>query len=192
MASSVVLARGALTLAVVLAVCLGLASPVRAQASDAADDAGVRAMGAAAGAQIRAAKSRLTGLVTFMSTTPGAPVRVAASAADPADARAAAFLAVHGRAFGIAGPSWARVERVTGPDALGMERVRYRQMHAGIPVTAGEMSLHLKGASVVAVAAKTLAVDNTLNATPSFTADEAAARARTYVEKHFPGQATSY
>jgi len=192
MASSALLARVTLTLAVVLAACLGLAAPVRAQTSDAADDVGVRAIGAAAGVPIRAAKSRLTGLVTFMATTPGAPVRVAASAADPADARAAAFLAVHGRAFGIAGPSWARVERVTGPDALGMERVRYRQMHAGIPVTAGEVSLHLKGASVVAVAAKTLTVDAALNATPSFSADEAEARARTYVEKHFPGQATSY
>jgi Zn-dependent metalloprotease len=192
MASSVVRARTALGLAVLAAACLGLASPARAQTDDAADDMGIRAMGAAAGAAVRAAKSQVTGLVTFMSAAPGTPVKIGANANDPADARAAAFLSAHGRAFGLAGASSARVERVTRPDALGMERVRYRQTHAGVPITAGELSVHLTGASVVAVTAKTLAVDDTMNMTPSFSADEAASQARTYVDKHFPGQATGY
>ena len=102
---------------------------------------------AAAAGPVHTISSALTGLVSFMSTRPGALVPVAAAATDPADTRAAAFLAAYGGAFGIAGPAWGRVERVTGPDDLGMERVRYRQLHAGIPVTAGEMSIHLKGAS---------------------------------------------
>ena len=127
-----------------------------------------------------------------MSTQAGTPVPIAASATDQADVRAAAFLATYGGAFGIAGPAWGRVERVTGPDDVGMERVRYRQLHAGIPVTAGEMSIHLKGAGVVAVHAKTLVVKDKIKTTPSFSADEAAARAKALMDKHFPGMATRY
>jgi bacillolysin len=183
--------RIALLPTVVLAGLLALAAAAHAQAP--ADPVGtsVRAMAAAAG-PVNTVSSPLTGLVSFMSTRPGAPVPIAAAATDPADVRAAAFLAAYGAAFGIAGPAWGRVERVTGPDDLGMERVRYRQLHAGIPVTAGEMSIHLKGASVIAVHAKTLVVRDTINPTPSFSADEAAARAKALMDKHFPGMATSY
>ena len=41
-------------------------------------------------------------------------------------------------------------------DALGQEHVRLQQLHDGIPVTAGEMIVHLKGDRVVAVNAHTL------------------------------------
>jgi Zn-dependent metalloprotease len=44
-----------------------------------------------------------------------------------------------------------RLDRVAGPDALGRHLVRYRQVHAGIVVTAGEVSVHLDGKGVVAV-----------------------------------------
>ena len=170
--------RVGLPLTLILSGFLGLASAARAQAPAVSVEAGLQAMRAAAAAPVNTVSSTLTGLVSFMSTQPGAPVPVAATATDSADARAAAFLAAYGRAFGIAGPAWGRVERVTGPDDLGMERVRYRQLHAGIPVTAGEMSIHLNGTGVVAVPAKTLVVKNKINPTPSFSAEEATARAR--------------
>ena len=184
--------RVGLPLTLILAAFLGFTSPARAQAPADPGEASLQAMHAAAGGSVSTVSSRLTGLVSFMSTKPGAPVPVAAAATDSAEARAAAFLSAYGRAFGIAGPAWGRVERVSGPDDLGMERVRYRQLHAGVPVTAGEMSIHLNGASVVAVAAKTLVVKNKINPTPSFSAEEATARAKAFVDKHFPGMATSY
>ena len=184
--------RVGLPLTLILAAFLGFASSARAQAPADPGEARLQAMRAAAGGSVSTVSSRLTGLVSFMSTQPGAPVPVAAAATDLAEARAAAFLSAYGRAFGIAGPAWGRVERVSGPDDLGMERVRYRQLHAGVPVTAGEMSIHLKGASVVAVAAKTLVVKNKINPTPSFSAEEATARAKAFVDKHFPRMAMSY
>ena len=54
------------------------------------------------------------------------------------------------------------------------------------------MSIHLKGAGVVAVHAKTLVVKGKINPTPSFSADDAVARAKSLMDKHFPGMATSY
>jgi len=176
---------------VLLGALLALGAAADAQAPADAVASSVRAMAAVAG-PIHTASSPLTGLVTFMSTRPGAPLPLAADVTDPAHVRAAAFLAAHGGAFGIAGPSWGRVERVTGPDHLGMERVRYRQLHAGIPVTAGEVSIHLKGASVIAVHAKTLVVKDTIDPTPSVTTADASARAKALMDKHFPGMATGY
>ena len=182
--------RVSLVPSLVLAALLALAAAAQAQAPADAVASSVRAMAAAG--PIHTVSSPLTGLVSFMSTRAGAPLPLAAAATDPAHVRAAAFLAAYGGAFGIAGPAWGRVEAASGPDQLGMERVRYRQLHAGIPVTAGEVSIHLKGASVVAVHARTLIVKDAINPTPSLGEGDALARAKALVDKHFPGMATGY
>lgn len=100
--------------------------------------------------------SPTTGLVTFLSTEPGRPVpgRLPASAA--ADARARDFLDAHGATFGIANANNLILERVSEPDEVGIEHVRYRQTYGGMLVTGGALTVHLRGGDIVAVNAKTL------------------------------------
>lgn len=184
--------RAALTALAALVAWLGVASIAAAQVPSDPVGASVRAMDSAAAAPVNAVASPLTGLVSFLGTKAGAPVPIAALPGDSAAVRAEAFLASYGRAFGIAGASWGRIERITAADDLGTERVRYRQLHLGIPVTAGEMSIQLHGAGVVAVHAKTLVVKEKINPVPSFSAQEASARAAAFVSNHFPGVAATY
>src|SRR5215475_6482220 len=115
----------------------------------------------------------------------GAPVPLGVSAASAPETRARAFLAIHGRAFGIAGDPNVAHFRSHGPDEVGMEHVRFQQLHGGIPVTGGELTVHLRGAAVVAVNSKTLEVEPNVPVTPAITADEALATAEALIAKHF-------
>src|SRR5262249_33730160 len=54
-----------------------------------------------------------------------------------------------------------------------------------IPVTGGELTVHLRGAAVVAVNSKTLDVEPNVPVTPAITADEALATAEALIAKHF-------
>ena len=173
-------------LALLLVGFSGLPCPAWAQAAGGSVAAAVQALRSAAPAPASVVSSRLTGLVSFLSTAPGAPVPVTAWPTDPAAVRADAFLASYGSAFGLPDVAHARVDRVTARDALGMEHVRYRQLHAGIPVTGGELAVHLRGAAVVAVNAKILHVAEKVDVTPSIEASDALDRARAIVDKHYP------
>ncbi|MGH9894522.1 MAG: M4 family metallopeptidase, partial [bacterium] len=135
----------------------------------------VLAMEAAAGAPVEVTRSPLTDLVSFVTTGPGHPVRLDVPASARASERALAFLGAYGKAFGIGDPSRFRVLRATLKDQVGMEHVRLQQLHKGIPVTAGELSVHLRGASVVSVLAKTLPDPADLETTPEIGAGEAGA-----------------
>ena len=135
----------------------------------------VLAMEAAAGAPVEVTRSPLTDLVGFLATSPGHPIRLDVPASAPASERALAFLGAYGKAFGINDPSKVRVLRATPKDEVGMEHVRLQQLHEGIPVTAGELTVHLRGASVVSVLAKTLPDPAGLETTPEIGAGEAGA-----------------
>ena len=66
------------------------------------------------------------------------------------------FLAAHGAAFGLTDAPELLVRRVQTSDEVGMDHVRLQQLHQGIPVTAAEINVHLQGANVLSVNAKTL------------------------------------
>jgi bacillolysin len=118
----------------------------------------IDALSAAAAAPVDASVSPRTGLVTFLSTSPGAPIPLSEAArGGSAEARARDFLARWGDLFGFAGQPELLTERVSPVDRVGMEHVRFRQLHRGVPVTGGELTVHLRGDAVVAAHARTLA-----------------------------------
>ena len=148
----------------------------------------VQRMESAAGAPLVTSRSSVSGLVTFMATSAsasGAAIAVAASPQSSAETRARDFLSSHGHAFGIVDVANVAHFRSHGPDIVGTEHVRFRQLHGGIPVTAGELTVHLRGAGVVAVNAKTLDVNEKISTTPTVDADAALARAKALIAKQF-------
>ena len=127
-------------------------------------------MSQAAGTRVQTSRSPVTGLVTFMST-PTAPIGVALPATANAEARARVFLNAHGQAFGIGSAADAAHVRSRGPDAVGTEHARFQQLYGGVPVTAGEIMVHLRGAKVVGVNAKILDLPEPVDTIPTVSAD---------------------
>ncbi|MEQ1907835.1 MAG: M4 family metallopeptidase, partial [Vicinamibacterales bacterium] len=95
-------------------------------------------------------KSAETGVASFASTD-GRGVLLAMPASAPAEARARSFMAAYGTAFGVSDNSELALLRTTPADSLGVEHVRFQQRHLGVPVVAGELVVHLRGARVIAV-----------------------------------------
>jgi len=147
-----------------------VAQPLRPAAAAAVDR-----MELAAGGGVSVTNGR-RGLVRFVSTAPGAGIPV--SAAGPAEDRARSFLGEYGDAFGIGREVAMATTHVSGMDAVGMEHVRFQQTYDGIPVTGGELTVHLNGRSVVAVNARTVAGLDGVATTPVVTAAEALVLAR--------------
>jgi len=110
----------------------------------------------ASGGSVETTASSLTGLVSFVSTRPGFGIPLAARASDSPGARAFQFVQDFGKAFGLDSTDRVIVTTVSAVDVAGMEHVRLQQVIGGIPVTGGELTVHLRGATVVAVNAKTL------------------------------------
>jgi Zn-dependent metalloprotease len=106
----------------------------------------------------------------------------------PAHERAMAFVEDYGAAFGLRGRTEAEPIGPARRDALGQDHVRLQQLHDGVPVTAGQLIVHLQGDRVVAANAHTLA---DLPPLPGPTVAPAAAvdAARALVSKHRPEQA---
>lgn len=127
-------------------------------------------------------RSERSGLVTFASSQQSG-IRVDALATAPAEGRALAFVDQYGAAFGLPSRNAARPLGASAADVLGQEHVRLQQLHDGIPVTAGEMIVHLKGDRVIAANAHMLDSLPAL-ATPDVSPAAAADKARAVVEKH--------
>jgi Zn-dependent metalloprotease len=163
--------------------CLTGAGLAQAFLNDPVSDA-IDRMSQAAGAPVETSRSPVTGLVTFMST-PAGPIGVPLPATAHAEARARAFLQAHGRAFGVADAGDAAHLRSRGPDNLGMEHVRFRQLHAGVPVTGGELTVHLRGVRVVGVNGKILDLPEPVDTNPTVSADGALAAAETVIARRF-------
>src|SRR5262245_44408622 len=141
-------------------------------------------MSQAAGAPVKASRSKVNGLVTFMST-PAAPIDVSLPPTANAEARARAFLHAHGHAFGIDAAADVAHVRSHKPDAIGRERARFQQLHKGVPVTGGEIMVHLRGPKVVGVTAKILDLPDPVDTNPTVSADEARAAAETFIADRF-------
>ena len=101
-----------------------------------------------------------------------------------ADNAAREFLDDYGAAFGLYSNGSTQVKR-TSTDELGMKHVRMQQLINGIPVTGGEINLHLSNNAVTAVNAKTVEVVETLNTSPSITASVAKEKALALVIKYY-------
>jgi bacillolysin len=127
---------------------------------------------AAAGAPVRATISPDTGLVTFLSTEPRGSVPVVGAAATSPEEIARAFLRSNGAAFGF-NTGAVTLARPAERDALGMDHVRFRQTVRGVPVTAGEITVHLRGSDVVAVNAETIPETDIVDVAPEITAETA-------------------
>ena len=127
------------------------------------------------GPSVRVAEHRETGKVRFIGTAAGRPIArprgVRATASPRVAARA--FLARHGKAFGLAEPAQElRVESSHGGSA-GRSSVRFQQLRDGIPVMGGELVVNLdRGGNVLSAGGETAPAAATR--TPSVTA--AAAR----------------
>lgn len=148
-----------------------------------AADADIQTLEAAAGGAAEIGRSQLTGQVNFISTEPGRAIPLNVAPGSSAEQRALAFIDAYGDAFGLNIASQVKITAASGKDDVGMEHVRLQQLHKGVPVTAGEMTLHLKGDSVVSVLAKTLPGLESQNVTPKITADEAAQTVRNVLAK---------
>jgi bacillolysin len=163
--------------------CLSTAALAQALFDDPVSNA-IDRMSQAAGAPVQTSKSPVTGLVTFMST-PTAPIGVALPATANAEARARVFMNAHGQAFGIGSAADAAHVRSRGPDAVGTEHARFQQLYGGVPVTGGEIMVHLRGAKVVGVNAKILDLPEPVDTNPTVSADEALAAAETFIADRF-------
>ncbi len=114
---------------------------------------------------VRTTVSDRTGFITFVSTQPGQSIAVRADIAAPANERALEFVSRFGSAFGVAAEDLV-VEGVSGFDQVGMEHVRFRQTHQGVPITGGEVIVHLRGSGVVAANAKAVVDFGDVEVTP--------------------------
>jgi len=142
--------------------------------------AGLPGLSAAAGAEVQATVSRRSGVVSFLSTTAGAPIPAPGSSAED---RARGFLGQQAALFGLRSADDLATLRIGPVDDLGMERVRFQQTHRGVPVTGGEISVHLRGRNVVAVHAKTLPNLGAVPTVPALSAADARERARAYLAR---------
>ncbi len=127
------------------------------------------------------ATSPLTGHATFASSR-GRGILVAAPESAGAAERALAFIASYGRAFGITGAGQVRLQRASGGDSQGFEHVRFQQVYQGVPVTAAELTVHLKGSRVM-VANGHLVDDLPASVVPIVPAEAAQTTARAVIGK---------
>lgn len=166
----------------VLLVLAMFAAPVAAQ-EDRANEA-LAAMRAAARSELLIKRSARSGLATFVSAPQGRSIPLTDRTALTPSARALSFVAAYGDAFGLRGNQNVRVER-TERDALGVDHVRMKQVVAGVPVTGGELIVHLRGSSVVAANGKTLEGLDGFDVIPALAANQAENIARTFITRRF-------
>src|SRR5687768_2554194 len=148
-----------------------LAAPLLAATPQSVDDALRELQAGAPGLQ--ASRSPLTGLVTFIAAPRGSTLSSSALGGDTAEERALSFLAGRGALFGLTDPAAELRLDSQHSDELGLTHVRFGQLYQGVPITGGEMIVHLRGDRAVSVTAKTWPVEPAVATRP--TVDPAAA-----------------
>jgi bacillolysin len=133
------------------------------------------------------ARSDKDGRVRFAASS-GRGVLLPGMAAARAEARAMAFVELYGESFGLRARSDARPLGPAQTDGLGVEHVRLQQLHDGVPVTAGEFLVHLRGERVMAANGRTLS-DLPALLSPTLTPSLALEQAQALITKHLPDQA---
>ena len=89
-----------------------------------------------------------SGLAVFAAAR-GQGILLPVAETDTAADRASVFVDLYGQAFGLQGRADVRLSRAPRRDALGLEHVRFQQVHQGVPVAGGEFLVHLRGARAV-------------------------------------------
>jgi bacillolysin len=125
-----------------------------------------------------------SGFVAFAASQSGG-VRLPTPPGASAEERALTFVDFYGLRFGLADRTQARPTRAPFVDGLGTEHVRLQQLHRGVPVTAGELVVHMIGARVTSANGHVLGSFPD-NMTPTITAESARQGARELLEKHRP------
>jgi bacillolysin len=177
--------RGTFQLSLWLILILTCPTAGRAQDAMARAKQAMQAIEVAAGRAFTSTWSPVTGLVTFLATQAESPLSVAVAGRTTPEDVSQAFLAVYGAAFGIYDRADMQVTSVQATDAVGMQHVRLQQLHRGIPVTAGELTVHLRGSAVIAVHAKTVADLTALDVIPTLSPKEAQAQVHAFLTKRF-------
>jgi len=153
--------------------CLSITLPVHAQRTGAVRET-LNRMEAAAGGKVEVTLSAQTGLVSFLSADARTPVPVADASARNPEEMALAFLRSYAGAFGLRdAANELEISKPAWRDSLGHDHVRFQQVFRGIPVRAGEISVHLRGSNVVAVNAETLPGLAGIDVRPTFFANQA-------------------
>jgi len=147
-------------------------------------DAFVQSMQEASGGTATIERSPQTGLAIVAALPDG----VAVMGDDTSSERAFVFLDQYGEAFGITDPKM-QVTVTSVQDAetdeASMDHVRLQQTHQGVPVTAGELTLHLREDRIRFVLAKTLNGLEDLDTEPALSAGEARTEVEEFLIKHF-------
>lgn len=133
----------------------------------------IKAMEQASGDPLKFTLSKKSGLATFLTTKPGREIPIRGRAFGNAKERARSFLKNYGETFGLHDPSEYRIIQYRGPDDIGMEHVRMQQLFKGIPITGGQLTVHMRGSLVSAVHSKTLRNIEQLQTSPTVTPSEA-------------------
>jgi bacillolysin len=163
---------------------LAYPADLRAQSIPDAVTRATKEMGLLAGEPVEVTRAPVTGLATFIKTRPGRPIPVPDSSLTGPEDRALAFIGSHGMAFGLQDASRVRVTHTRAADETGMDHVRLQQLYSGVPVTGGELTVHLRGSHVVSVNGKTLAETEKINTVPTVTAERALSFAQIVLAKH--------
>lgn len=163
-----------------LSLVMALSTPLHAQP----DNVALRRLQADA-RPLDVTSSALTGYPSFIRghiPVPGARAPVAPTAA------ARAFLVAYGAALGVADPATELVPLAAERDALGMTRVTWQQVIAGVPVYHAQMAVHLQPDGAVVVAATSGYVPGLYVPTtqPRFTARQVLANALLAMPKGTP------
>ena len=160
------------------------ALPALAQAQNREVQSALHRIETDAGAPVVTAVSPDTGLVTFLSTKEGHAVPVTGAGSSRPEDIALGFLASHGAAFGVKDLAAVELKAGAQRDELGIDHVRFQQVYQGVPVTAGELNVHLRGDGVVAVNAETLPGLEGFNTKPAISPEEALDQVRAALEKY--------
>src|SRR5262249_7316446 len=102
--------------------------------------------------------------------------------------RALGFVDLYGAPFGLSHRSQLRAVRAPHVDELGLEHVRFQQVHNGVPVTAAEFVVHLNRSRVTA-ANGIIVRDLPDDLVPGITAGDAQEAARQMIAKYRPADA---
>ena len=95
-----------------------------------------------AGQGLAITQSTPTGRAAFGASR-GQGVLLPVAETDTAADRASAFVDLYGSAFGLPDRSHVQLARAPRRDALGLEHVRFQQVHMGVPVAGGDFLVHL-------------------------------------------------
>ena len=123
-----------------------------------------------------------SGFVTFAGSE-GRGILLPLESSTTAEARARRFVDLYGKSFGLTSSAQLQLMRAPHADAMGLEHVRWQQVHQGVPVRGGEFLVHLKGSRVVAANGRVTA-DFPASMKPTVSAETARASAKGVIEKH--------